>query len=344
MVRDRLRAPVRASTSAPTACGCTRCTSPAVGARTAASCGRSSASTRPTADMEPDRCAGVRRRGARRDRADPSARTARPVLGQRDRDRARPARARGARRRAGGQQRHVGRGRRPGPRPRAAGRHRLPAARRADAARCRVRNPRSASTPTRCSARSRGDGTRSAPRDPPSDRSAPRARGHQDPRPRQLPRRARSARCCSATSARPSTSSSRPRATRCDRSPQPFNGCQRGKLDVVADLKTPEGLEIAHRLMREVDVVHHNMRPGVAERLGVDYETAKRLNPIGDLLPHDHVGQRRPALPTWPGFDQLAPVVVRARARARRRGQPVRTGTASACATRRARCSRRSRC
>jgi crotonobetainyl-CoA:carnitine CoA-transferase CaiB-like acyl-CoA transferase len=62
---------------------------------------------------------------------------------------------------------------------------------------------------------------------------------------------------------------------------QPFNGCQRGKLDVVADLKQPEGLEIAHRLMREVDVVHHNMRPGVAERRGVDYETAKRLNATG---------------------------------------------------------------
>src|SRR2546430_12684872 len=29
------------------------------------------------------------------------------------------------------------------------------------------------------------------------------------------------------------------------------------------------------RSMREVDVVHHNMRPGVAERLSVDYETAK---------------------------------------------------------------------
>ena len=65
---------------------------------------------------------------------------------------------------------------------------------------------------------------------------------------------------------------------------QPFNGCQRGKLDVVVDLKQPEGLEIAHRLMREVDVVHHNMRPGVAERLGVDYKTAKQAC---DAVPGD---------------------------------------------------------
>ncbi len=85
---------------------------------------------------------------------------------------------------------------------------------------------------------------------------------------------------------------------------KPFNGCQRGKLDIVADLKTPEGLEIAHRLIRQVDVVHHNMRPGVAERLGVDYQTAKRLNP-SIIYCHTTMwgidGPRR----DWPGFDQL---------------------------------------
>ncbi len=86
---------------------------------------------------------------------------------------------------------------------------------------------------------------------------------------------------------------------------QPFNGCQRGKLDVVVDLKQPEGVEIAHRLMREVDVVHHNMRPGVAERLGVDYETAKRLNP-NVIYCHTTMWGNDGPRATWPGFDQLA--------------------------------------
>ena len=85
---------------------------------------------------------------------------------------------------------------------------------------------------------------------------------------------------------------------------QPFNGCQRGKLDIVADLKTPEGLEIAHRLIREVDVVHHNMRPGVAERLGVDYPTAKQLNPSVIYCHTTMWGNDGPRA-TWPGFDQL---------------------------------------
>jgi crotonobetainyl-CoA:carnitine CoA-transferase CaiB-like acyl-CoA transferase len=84
----------------------------------------------------------------------------------------------------------------------------------------------------------------------------------------------------------------------------PFNGCQRGKFDICADLKTPEGLEIAHRLIRMVDVVHHNMRPGVAERLGVDYATAKRLNPSVIYCHTTMWGNDGPRA-TWPGFDQL---------------------------------------
>jgi crotonobetainyl-CoA:carnitine CoA-transferase CaiB-like acyl-CoA transferase len=85
---------------------------------------------------------------------------------------------------------------------------------------------------------------------------------------------------------------------------KPFNGCQRGKLDVAVDLKTPQGLEIARQLISTADVVHHNMRPGVAERLGIGYEQAKALKP--DII-YAHTtmwgtdGPRR----DWPGFDQL---------------------------------------
>jgi crotonobetainyl-CoA:carnitine CoA-transferase CaiB-like acyl-CoA transferase len=85
---------------------------------------------------------------------------------------------------------------------------------------------------------------------------------------------------------------------------EPFNGCQRGKLDICVDLKTEAGLEIAHRLIREVDVVHHNMRPGVAERLGVDYATAERLNPTIVYCHTTMWGIDGPRA-TWPGFDQL---------------------------------------
>jgi len=60
---------------------------------------------------------------------------------------------------------------------------------------------------------------------------------------------------------------------------KPFNGAQRGKRSIAVDLKNPAGREVAHRLVRWADVISHNLRPGVAERLDMGYETARRLNP-----------------------------------------------------------------
>ena len=48
------------------------------------------------------------------------------------------------------------------------------------------------------------------------------------------------------------------------------------------DLKSPAGREIIYRLVKQADVVHHNQRPGVAERLKIDYPTLKALKP--DLI------------------------------------------------------------
>lgn len=84
----------------------------------------------------------------------------------------------------------------------------------------------------------------------------------------------------------------------------PFNGCQRGKRDIAVDLKRPEGLEIAHRLMRTVDVIHHNFRPGVAERLKIDYATAKGLNPSLIYCHTPAYGITGPRA-HFPGFDQV---------------------------------------
>src|SRR4051812_31968937 len=61
------------------------------------------------------------------------------------------------------------------------------------------------------------------------------------------------------------------------RSQSVFNGAQRNKRSLAVDLKKPAGLEIAHKLMAGADVICHNMRPGTAEKLGIDYETARKL-------------------------------------------------------------------
>ena len=52
-----------------------------------------------------------------------------------------------------------------------------------------------------------------------------------------------------------------------------------GKQSVSIDLKAPEGLAAALRLLATADVVLHNFRPGVPERLGIGYDTVAALNP-----------------------------------------------------------------
>jgi crotonobetainyl-CoA:carnitine CoA-transferase CaiB-like acyl-CoA transferase len=58
-----------------------------------------------------------------------------------------------------------------------------------------------------------------------------------------------------------------------------FHAINRNKESFVADLKTPEGLDRVIKLVRRADVVMHNFRPGVAERLGLGYESVEQLNP-----------------------------------------------------------------
>ncbi len=57
-----------------------------------------------------------------------------------------------------------------------------------------------------------------------------------------------------------------------------FYGWNRGKRSLAVNLKDPDGRAIVHRLAQHADVVMENMRPGVVERLGVDYETLRALN------------------------------------------------------------------
>ena len=52
-----------------------------------------------------------------------------------------------------------------------------------------------------------------------------------------------------------------------------------GKKSMAVDLKKPEGREIAYEYIKRADLLMHNFRPGVPERLGIDYETCRNLNP-----------------------------------------------------------------
>ncbi len=61
--------------------------------------------------------------------------------------------------------------------------------------------------------------------------------------------------------------------------PSCFDAAQRGKRDVVLNLKSPEGLAAAHDLIAGADVVMHNLRPGKADKLGLGYAQLAAINP-----------------------------------------------------------------
>ncbi len=58
-----------------------------------------------------------------------------------------------------------------------------------------------------------------------------------------------------------------------------FRNVARGKRSLKLDLKNPEGRALFHALARQADVIVEAFRPGVAKRLGVDYDTIAALNP-----------------------------------------------------------------
>ena len=88
--------------------------------------------------------------------------------------------------------------------------------------------------------------------------------------------------------------------------PLPFLilGGNRGKRNLALDLKSPAAKDIINRLLGSCDVVVHNMRVGVAERLGIDYEVARNLRP--DVI-NVHVTGYGASGPDKlkPGFDPL---------------------------------------
>ena len=58
-----------------------------------------------------------------------------------------------------------------------------------------------------------------------------------------------------------------------------FTTVNRNKEHMSLDLKTEEGKEIFFRLVKESDILLEGFRPGVVNRLGVDYDTVKKVNP-----------------------------------------------------------------
>ncbi len=78
--------------------------------------------------------------------------------------------------------------------------------------------------------------------------------------------------------------------------------CNRGKRSISINLKDPNGMDILRRLVETADVVQHNMRYDAAVRLGVDYESLKKIKP--DLIYCHTRGFEKSERELLPGNDQ----------------------------------------
>jgi len=83
-----------------------------------------------------------------------------------------------------------------------------------------------------------------------------------------------------------------------------FVGFNQGKRSLALDLKRPEGRNVFYELVRQADVVCDNYRHGVLERLQIDYEMLRVINPRiiqASVTGYGPVGP----LSREPGFDPI---------------------------------------
>jgi crotonobetainyl-CoA:carnitine CoA-transferase CaiB-like acyl-CoA transferase len=81
-----------------------------------------------------------------------------------------------------------------------------------------------------------------------------------------------------------------------------FLSLNRNKRSLAVDLKNPDGKAVLLALVKTADVFLQNYRPGVAKRLGVDYESLSAVNPRLIYISMSGYGESGPYM-NWPGQD-----------------------------------------
>ncbi|KAK4050187.1 hypothetical protein OIO90_005169 [Microbotryomycetes sp. JL221] len=107
-----------------------------------------------------------------------------------------------------------------------------------------------------------------------------------------------------------------------------FLQANRGKRSLTLDLKHPKGLEIAHNLIKQADILVENYVPGKLAQLGLGYDDCKRINPKLIYASISGYGQQGPYSQN-PGYD----VIIEAEAglmhiTGEPDGKPVKVGVA----------------
>ena len=78
----------------------------------------------------------------------------------------------------------------------------------------------------------------------------------------------------------------------------------RNKQSVTINLKHPQGIEIARKLVCDADIVIENFRPGVMEKLGLGWDALSAINPGLVMVRLSGFGQTGP-MASQPGFGAI---------------------------------------
>ncbi|MBL0370635.1 CoA transferase [Rhizobium sp. KVB221] len=100
-----------------------------------------------------------------------------------------------------------------------------------------------------------------------------------------------------------------------------FLSLNRNKRSLAVDLKAPEGKQVLMDLVKTADVFLQNYRPGVAKRLGVDYESLSAINPGIIYISMSGYGESGPYM-NWPGQDLVLQGLSGAMLSTGREGEP----------------------
>lgn len=100
-----------------------------------------------------------------------------------------------------------------------------------------------------------------------------------------------------------------------------FLSLNRNKRSLAVDLKSEGGREVLAELVKSADVFIQNYRPGVAARLGVDYETLSKINPKLVYVSMSGYGEDGPYAQR-PGQDLLLQAMSGAMRSTGREGEP----------------------
>jgi len=100
-----------------------------------------------------------------------------------------------------------------------------------------------------------------------------------------------------------------------------FLSLNRNKRSLAVDLKSPDGKTLLLDLVRSADVFLQNYRPGVAKRLGVDYESLAAINPRLVYVSMSGYGESGPYV-NRPGQDLVLQGMSGAMLSAGRAGEP----------------------